>query len=247
MNDSKLLGIVRKAIDDFLLIDEGDCIAVGLSGGKDSMTMLYALSKIKEFYPKKYCLKAVMIDLGFSETDKERVKEVKEFCESLNVPLTIVPTDIGYIVFDKRNEKNPCSLCAKLRRGALNKYAKELGCNKVALAHSMDDFIETMMLSLVYEGRISTIQIKSYLTNSELFVIRPLFYADERQIIEYAKTFPILHNPCPSNKRTKRQYVKELIRKIDGETDGGRGRIKRAVIDLVKEQNKNGEKRNWKE
>lgn len=236
MDYSKLLGIVRKGIEDFHLIKEGDSIAVGVSGGKDSLSLLYALAKIKKFYPKKFTIFAIMVDLGFENQESDKIEKLKEFCNSLDVPLHIVSTDIGKIVFDIREEKNPCALCAKLRRGALNKKAVELKCNKVALAHSMDDFIETFMLSLLYEGRLSTIQVKSYLTNSKLTVIRPLIYAKESQIIEISKNFPIVKNRCPADKRTKRQYAKELVKRLDAETMGGKERIRNAVLELVKEQ-----------
>lgn len=238
MDEKQLLGGVRKAVEDFNLISDGDRIAVGVSGGKDSLTLLYALAKLSRFLPKKFELVAIMIDLGFEETDKERIEEIRAFAKNLGVTLHVIPTDIGKIVFDIREEKSPCSLCAKLRRGALNKAAKELNCNKVALAHSMDDFIETMLLSLVYEGRISTIPAESFLTNTELFVIRPMMYIDEKDVISFSKDFPILHNPCPADKHTRRQYVKELVAKLDEETGGGKDRMRRATIELVKE--------NWK-
>lgn len=240
MEDRHILGGVRKAVEDFKMIESGDKIAVGVSGGKDSLTLLYALARLKTFLPEKFDLVAIMVDLGFEETDVERRQKVVEFAENLGVTLHVVPTDIGKVVFDIRKEKCPCSLCANLRRGALNKKAKELSCNKVALAHSIDDFIETMVLSMVYEGRISTIPAESYLTNVGLTVIRPLLYVEEKDIISFSKNFPILFNPCPADKHTRRQYAKELIRRIDKETDGGKGRMRRATIDLVKENWKNG-------
>ncbi|MEG1520487.1 MAG: tRNA 2-thiocytidine biosynthesis TtcA family protein, partial [Clostridia bacterium] len=151
MDDQRLFGMVRKGIEDFNLIDDNDKIAVGVSGGKDSLTLLYALANIQKFLPKHFELEAIMIDLGFAETDQNKVAEVAQFCQSLNVKLHIVKTEISTIVFDLRKEKNPCSLCANMRRGSLNKKAKELGCNKVALAHSADDFVETFLMSLIFE------------------------------------------------------------------------------------------------
>ncbi len=238
MDERQLLGGVRKAVEDFDLIKSGDKIAVGVSGGKDSLTLLYALAKLSRFLPEKFELIAIMIDLGFEETDREQIEKIRAFAKTLGVTLHVINTDIGKIVFDVREEKSPCSLCAKLRRGALNKAAKELGCNKVALAHSIDDFIETMLLSLTFEGRISTIPAESYLTNVGLFVIRPMMYIDEKDVISFSKDFPILFNPCPADKHTKRQYIKELVGKIDEETNGGKERMRRATIELVKE--------NWK-
>lgn len=211
MDDKRLLSLVRKGIEDFNLIEENDKIAVGVSGGKDSLTLLFALSKIQKFLPEHFELEAIMIDLGFSETNQERLKEVISFCADLGLNLHIVETEISNIVFNIKKEKNPCSLCANMRRGALNRKAKELGCNKVALAHSADDFVETFMLSLIYEGRLSTIQPSSYLSRSEITVIRPMIYVDEKDIIDYAVKLPILLNPCPQDKNSKRQYVKSLI------------------------------------
>lgn len=238
MDERQLLGGVRKAVEDFQLIDDGDRIAVGVSGGKDSLTLLYALAKLSRFLPNKFELVAIMVDLGFEETDRAKIEEICAFSENLGVTLHVVPTDIGKIVFDVRKEKCPCSLCANLRRGALNRAAKNLGCNKVALAHSTDDLIETMLLSLVYEGRFSTIPAESYLTNVGLFVIRPMMYIDEKDVISFSREFPILKNPCPADKHTRRQYVKELVAQIDKDTSGGRERMRRATIELAKE--------NWK-
>ena len=239
MQDSKLLGVVRKCIEEFSLINEGDKICVGVSGGKDSMSLLYALSRIQKFLPRKFELCAVNVDLGFTDIDKNKQAEMVAFSESLGVPLYIVQTEIGKIVFEERREKSPCSLCANMRRGALNNKAKELGCNKVALAHSMDDFIETLMLSLVYEGRISTIPIQTHLSRSEITVIRPLFYADDKLVRTFARNLPILVNPCPANKNTQRQYVRDLVAKLDRETNGGRDRMRTAVIDLVRNYSQN--------
>ena len=212
-----MLGTVRKAIEDFNLIEDGDKIGLGLSGGKDSMTLLYCLAKIRRFLPRKFELFAIMIDLGFKDTNQQELQSVIEFCKEIEVELHIVKTQIAEIVFDVRKEKNPCSLCANMRRGSVNQKAKELGCNKVALAHSSDDFVETFMLSFMYEGRLSTIQPESYLSRIDLKVIRPLLYCDEKDIIKFAKDFPILHNPCPADKNTKRQYMKDLIKELGKE------------------------------
>ena len=229
MEDRRMLGMVRKAIEDFKLIEDGDKVALGLSGGKDSMTLLYCLAKIRRFLPQKFELYAIMIDLGFKDLDQDELKSVVDFCKEIEVELHIVKSDIAEIVFDVRKEKNPCSLCANMRRGGVNKKAKELGCNKVALAHSSDDFVETFLLSFMYEGRLSTIQPETYLSRMDLKVIRPLLYCDEADIIKFAKSFPILHNPCPADKNTKRQYMKDLIKDLSKDNEKVYSMMKTAI------------------
>ena len=150
MKLQKLMSLVRKAIDEYQLIEEGDRIALGISGGKDSLTLLYALGGLRRFYPKHFELQAITVSLGFPEFD---LKPIRALCEDLEVPYTVVDTQIGQIIFQDRKETNPCSLCAKMRKGAFNEKAKELACNKIAYAHHKDDVIETMLLSLIYEGR----------------------------------------------------------------------------------------------
>ena len=171
MKLQRVLSEVRKAVDDYRMIAEGDKIAVGISGGKDSLTLLYALSSLRRFYPHPFELVAVTVDLGFANLD---LSEIKKLCEKLEVPYTVVKTQIGQIVFEQRQENNPCALCAKMRKGALNEAMKQLGCNKIAYAHHMDDVVETMMLSLLYEGRFHTFSPVTYLDDTGLTVIRPL-------------------------------------------------------------------------
>ena len=192
------------------MIDDGDKIAVGVSAGKDSLTLLYGLAKLKEFYPKKFDITAITIDCGFDNID---FAGVKSFCEELNIEYHIIPVNIKQIVFDIRKEKNPCSLCSKLRHGALNKAAKNLGCNKVALAHHLDDSVETFMLNLIYESRISTFSPVTYLDRSDLTLIRPLIYAPEKEIKSFVKNqnLPVVKNSCPADKKTKREDVKILL------------------------------------
>ncbi len=192
------------------MIEEGDKIAVGLSGGKDSLALLYAMSELRRFYPLKYELCAITLDLGYDGFD---TTPLKEFCEKIDVPLTVVPTQIAEIVFDVRKEENPCSLCAKLRRGALNSTAKELGCNKVVLGHHFDDVIETFMLSLIYEGRLSCFSPVTYLDRIGITIMRPLVYTPEYEIASFAKKYelPICKNPCKADGQTKREEVKKLI------------------------------------
>lgn len=206
----RILGQVRKAIQDFDMIQEGDRIALGVSGGKDSLTLLLALNKLKTFYPVSFDIHAVTLTMGMFETD---LSPVAKLCREIGVNYTIEETLIGRIVFEERQEKNPCSLCANLRRGALNNTAVKLGCNKVALAHNRDDVIETLLLSTFYEGRIHTFSPVTFLKRKGIRVIRPLIYVEEKNIRAFVKDrgLVIIHNPCQANGRTKRQYIKELL------------------------------------
>jgi len=230
----RILGQVRKAVQDFNMIQEGDKIAVGVSGGKDSLTLLVALRKLQEFYPQKFDLEAITLTLGIGEVD---LSEVVQLCNRIGVNYTIEETLIGKIVFDVRQEKNPCSLCANLRRGALNNVAKKLGCNKVALAHNRDDVIETLMLSTLYEGRIHTFSPVTYLERKDIYVIRPLIYVEEIDIRGFIKSrgLKVVPNPCQANGRTKRQDIKDLLHGLSIENRRIKsnifGAIKRSGID----------------
>lgn len=219
---------MRKAIDDYNMIEEGDNIAVGISGGKDSLTLLYALSALRRFYPKKFNLHAVTVDLGFKNLD---LRQIEALCKSLEVPYTIVKTDIAQIVFDERKESNPCSLCAKMRKGALNDAMKANNCNKVAYAHHKDDVVETMMLSLVYEGRFHTFSPVTFLDRTQITVIRPLIYINEADIIGFVKAnnVPVVKSPCPADGYTKREYIKELVDSINKDAKGVRNRMFTAI------------------
>ena len=205
-----LLSYVRRAVDDYAMIEKGDRIAVGLSGGKDSLTLLFALAKMRRFYPKPYDLEAVTVSLGFGNED---FTKITDFCESLGVRHTVVQTDIGPIIFDERKEKNPCSLCSKLRKGALNDKIKELGCNKSALGHNRDDVIETFFMSLFFEGRLYSFSPVTYLDRKDLTVIRPLIYTPERDVVSFVKKQNIetAKNPCPANGFTKREEIKRFV------------------------------------
>ena len=222
-----LLSKTRKAIDDYHMIEDGDTIAVGISGGKDSLTLLYAMSELRRFYPHKYNLKAISVNLGY---DIDYTK-VEEFCRRLDVELTIIPTQIKDIVFDIRKEENPCSLCSKLRKGAFNDAAKEIGCNKTAYAHHKDDVIETMLMSLIYEGRIHTFSPVTYLDKSDVTLIRPLIYINECDVTGFKNKYdlPVFKNPCPADGYTKREEVKELIKQLNDSAPGIRDRLFRAV------------------
>ena len=212
----KLLSLTRKALSDYNMIKDGDKIAVGLSGGKDSISLLALLAAYKKFAPEKFDLLAINIDLGFSDINKDEVQATKDYCESIGVELIIEPTQIYDIILE-RQEKSPCSLCSKMRRGALNSVAKEHGCNKLALGHHADDVLETFLLSLIYEGRISTFMPTSHMDRSNITLIRPLIYIEEKYLSGLCRRYelPIIHNPCPQDKHTKREDVKELVAKME--------------------------------
>ena len=225
---------MRRAVEDYNMISEGDKIAIGVSGGKDSTTLLTVLRQLQKFYPARFDIEAITLTMGIGNPD---YSEVANLCKDLGVNYTIHETQIGKIIFDIRQEKNPCSMCANLRRGALHNVAKELGCNKVALGHHMDDVIETYMLSSLYEGRLHTFSPVTYLDRKDLYLIRPMIYSEEHQIRSYVKAhqLPIVKNPCPADGYTKRQYVKELIASLQKENRDVKsnlfGAIKRAQLD----------------
>ena len=213
MTDREMLSPFRRGIETYNLISDGDKVAVGVSGGKDSVTLLTLLAGYKKFSPQKFDLIAIAVDLKFGGK-KGDFTLIKEHCERLGVPFFIVDTDIGEVVFDVRKEKNPCALCSKMRKGALYGKAKEEGCNKVALGHHADDFIDTFMLSLFYEGRLNTFSPKSYLDRTGLTLIRPMVFIKEIDVKSYAKTLPVLKSRCPADKHTKREYVKDVLKNI---------------------------------
>ncbi|MDO5444009.1 MAG: tRNA 2-thiocytidine biosynthesis TtcA family protein [Eubacteriales bacterium] len=207
---NEFTGTVRRAVDDYKMIEEGDRIAVGVSGGKDSMLLLAALNHLRKYYPKKFELEAISIELGFDGMD---FTPVKELCRNLEVPYTCLKTDIKEIVFDVRNEDNPCSLCSKMRRGAINDAITARGIKKLALGHHFDDAVETFMMSLLFEGRISCFRPITYLDRSGVTQIRPLIYAGEQKISNVAAELglPIVENPCPEDKTSKRYEIKALL------------------------------------
>ena len=238
MKLQQMMSLVRKALDEFHMIEEGDQIAVGISGGKDSLTLLKALCGIQRFYPKKYTLTAVSVNLGFPEAD---YSHVRAFCEELGVEYLQVDTQIGEIVFDVRKEDNPCSLCAKMRKGALNEAVKKAGCNKVAYGHHKDDVVETMLLSLIYEGRFSSFSPVTYLDRMDLTVIRPMIYVREADVIGFKNLYqlPVFKNPCPADGNTRREYAHNLLKAIDAEAPGVRERMFSAIL--------NGDLKGWRE
>lgn len=228
MKLQQVMSYVRRAIDDYHMIEEGDKIAVGISGGKDSLTLLYALHGLKRFYPKKFEIHAVTVDLGFQNLNLDKIKEI---CEELQVEYTIVSTEIAKIIFEDRKESNPCSLCAKMRKGALNDAIKAAGCNKVAYAHHKDDVVETMLMSLIFEGRFHTFSPVTYLDRMDLTVIRPLMYMNEADVIGFINKYdvPVVKSPCPADGNTKREYIKQLLRNLNLENPGVKERMFTAI------------------
>lgn len=224
MTLQQVLSQVRRAADDYEMIQDGDKIAVGISGGKDSLTLLYALSTLRRFYPHPFELHAVTVDLGFENLN---LGKIEALCKELDVPYTIVPTQIASIVFDQRKEKNPCALCAKMRKGALNEAIRGAGCNKIAYAHHKDDVVETLMLSLIYEGRFHTFSPVTFLDRMNLTVIRPLVYMKEADVIGFVHKHdvPVVKSPCPADGHTRREYVKQLLRQLNLENPGVKDRM----------------------
>lgn len=231
MKLQKLLSYTRQAVDEYEMIQEGDKIAVGISGGKDSLTLLYALSGLQKFYPKSFELTAITVDLGYPGFDLSRISKL---CADLNVEYHIISTKIGEMVTSEQLEGSACSLCARLRKGALNDAAISLGCNKIAYGHHMDDVIETMMLALIYEGRFCSFWPVTYLDKSELTVIRPMIYVPESDIkgFENKMNLPIAKNPCPIDGSTKREYIKTLIKQLNQENPGVKKRLFHAIKDV---------------
>ncbi len=239
MNGMKrILSYTRRAVDDYEMIAEGDVIAVGVSGGKDSLALLSALAAMRRFYPKKFTLIALSVDMDLSGMD---FSPIEAFCRELDVPYHIKQTEISKIIFELRRESNPCSLCAKLRRGALNSFAKEMGANKVALGHHFDDVVETFMLNLFFEGRIRVFQPVTYLSRTDITVIRPMIYMPEKDIRYFASqaALPIVTSTCPADGNTEREEMKQLLSRLERENRGLRyrifGAIQRGGIDGFRE------------
>lgn len=206
----EILGCIRRADQDFGMIEDGDRVAVGVSGGKDSLLLLYALSLYRRFSPHPFTLQAVTLTMGLEPFN---LSGVQALCDRLEVPYVVRETQIGRIVFEERREKNPCALCAKMRRGALNDLCRELGVTKLALGHHRDDALETLLMSLLYEGRLHTFQPVTRFDRTPVVQIRPLIYAPEKVIVHYARRLdlPVVASPCPANGRTKREDMKDLL------------------------------------
>ncbi|MBO5744219.1 MAG: tRNA 2-thiocytidine(32) synthetase TtcA [Clostridia bacterium] len=224
----RLLSFLRRAVDDYEMIKEGDRIAVGISGGKDSMALVCILNELRRFYPQKFDIVAITVDTGFEGMD---FTPLKIFFEQMDIEYVVEKTNIAQVVFDIRKESNPCSLCANMRRGALHNAAVNAGCNKIALGHHFDDVIDTFMLNLIYEGRIGCFSPVTYLSNRDITMIRPMIYAKESDIKYFMKhnCVPIVKSTCPEDKHTKREDVKKLIDNIEADNEGFRHRIFTAI------------------
>jgi tRNA(Ile)-lysidine synthase TilS/MesJ len=237
-NIKRVLSYVRRGVDDYQMIEDGDKIAVGVSAGKDSLTLLCALAELRRFYPKKFELSAITVDMGFEGSD---FSSIAKLCEELNVPYHIIPTQISTVIFDVRKEKNPCSLCAKMRRGALYGAARELGFNKVALGHHFDDVVETFMLNLFFEGRLGCFQPVTYLSNTQITLIRPMLYMPEKDVRYFASKaeLPVVKSVCPADGNTEREEMKQLLASLERKNKGLRyrifGALQRGEIDGFKQ------------
>lgn len=205
----KLVGLVRRCVEDYNMIEAGDRIGVGVSGGKDSLALLVLLAALREYNHKPFTLEAITIDMGLGMD----YSEIEKLCQSLRVPFHLIKTEIGSIIFEHRKEKNPCSMCSKMRRGALNQALLDLGLNKLALGHHFDDAVETFVMSLIYEGRISCFQPVTDLDRTGIIQIRPMLYIHERTVDSFAtrQNLPVLANRCPVDKNTKREEIKQLV------------------------------------
>lgn len=225
---------VGQAIADWGLIEQGDIIGVGISGGKDSLILAWVLSTLQRIAPVRFEVIGLMVDLGWPAD----LSGLKAFMTSVGLDFHIRKTNIGPVVFDQRKEKNPCALCAHLRRGALNSLAKEKGCNKVALAHHLDDAIETLLMSMFFEGRIEVFSPKTHLDDTGLTVIRPLVYVEEESIATAARdlAFPVLKSPCPAAGKTRRQQTKDIVVALSRTTPNVRSRLKSCLRSLWAER-----------
>ena len=209
-----ILGLVRRCVEDYRMIAPNDRLAVGVSGGKDSLLTLVALAQLRRFYPIPFTLEAITLEMGMPGMD---FSPVAALCEKLEVPYQRIQVPVYQIVFEERREKNPCSLCAKLRRGSLNTALTERGIHKIALGHHYDDAIETLLMNLLFEGRIGCFQPVTYLNRTDVTQIRPLLYCREDEIRRTAERLhlPVVHNPCPADGSSRRQEIKELIGQLE--------------------------------
>ncbi|MBO5954182.1 MAG: adenine nucleotide alpha hydrolase family protein [Oscillospiraceae bacterium] len=211
----RLVGLVRRCVEDYHMIEAGDRIAVGVSGGKDSLALLVFLAELRRYNHNAFELEAITIDMGLGMD----YSQIAALCTQLQIPYTVVPTQIGPVIFEHRKEKNPCSMCAKMRRGALNQALLERGLNKLALGHHYDDAVETFLMSLLFEGRISCFQPVTNLDRSGVIQIRPMLYIHEKTIDNFVsrQALPVIENRCPVDKQTKREEIKKLIFDMSGQ------------------------------
>lgn len=224
MKLKRLYSYVRQAMDAYDMVEDGDRIAIGISGGKDSLTLLYALAGLRRFYPKKFEITAITVDLGYEGFD---LTKIRQLCEELDVEYYIAHTQIKDMV-----KNGECSLCARLRKGALNELAMEQKCNKIAYAHNMDDVVETLMLSLIYEGRFSTFWPVTHFEDKNMDVIRPLIYVSLAEVIGFSNKYalPVMKNPCPYDKATERTYVRNLLSDINRHAPDVKKRMMTAIL-----------------
>lgn len=234
----RIEGLMRRAIEDYSMIEEGDKIAVALSGGKDSIALLYALKNLQRYHDKKFDLLAISVNPGFEGFNEEIIKKI---CDNINVEVKIENVSIKQIVFDERKEKNPCSLCANLRRGVLNNAAKKYGCNKIALGHNEDDVLETFLMNMIYAGNIGTFSPITYMNRSDMTLIRPLIYVPEKLTKRFIKKYEIeiLDKVCPIDGTTKRQFALDLLKQLEKMNKQTRANL----MGAIKRANLNG----WKE
>ena len=236
-NIRRLLSYTRRAVDEYKMIEEGDKIAIGVSGGKDSLALLAAMWNMRMFYPKKFDICAITVDMGFEGADYGKIED---FCKAMDVEYRIVKTDLARIIFEVRKESNPCSLCAKMRRGIIHDTAKEMDCNKIALGHHFDDVVETFMMNLFNEGRLGSFSPVTYLSRKDITLIRPLVFAPEKDVEYFVRQndLPICVSMCPEDKHTDRERIKQLLISLEKENKGLRHRIfvaiKKAGLDGYK-------------
>jgi tRNA(Ile)-lysidine synthase TilS/MesJ len=229
MTLQRLMSYIRRACDEYEMIDAQDTVIAAISGGKDSLAMLAGLAAMRRFYPKPYHLHAVTVDLGFKGFD---TAALADWCASMDVPYTVLKTDIGMVVFDERKEKNPCSLCARMRKGALNTEAQRLGAKRVAYGHSKDDIIHTFFMSLFLEGRLHKIQPVTYLSRAGVYTIRPMMLAPEKEITAFAKKnkLPVIKSPCPVDGYTQRAEMKNLTNQLRRQYDHWDEKVFNAIL-----------------
>lgn len=224
----RILGLVRRCVEDYNMIEAGEHIAVGVSGGKDSMLTLAALARLREFYPKPFTLTAITLEMGFPGMD---FTPIAQYCEQLNVPYVRIEAPVYEVVFQERQEKNPCSLCAKFRRGALNTAMVERGIRKIALGHHYDDAVETLLMNLLFEGRIGCFQPVTYLDRMDVMQIRPLLYVEEKEVANAVSRLqlPTVENTCPADGGTRREEIKQLLQTLEKDYPGLRTKIFGAI------------------
>lgn len=227
-NIRHILSCVRRAVEAYNMIEEGDRIAVGLSGGKDSTALFCALKNLQLFYLKKFELVGITVSMGFENMD---FSGLEKMCADCGCEFKLIETQLAKVIFEERKESNPCSLCAKMRRGMLHDAAKEMGCNKLALGHHYDDVVETFMLNLFHEGRLGAFLPVTYLSRKDLTMIRPMIYVQEKDVRYFMgkNELPVIKNPCPEDGHTEREKIKQLIYSLDKEHKGLKHRLFTAV------------------